>query len=150
MRRFLVVSHRAPSRAANPAVICRPASHLRATYVEQQDRVAQERRATQLARFRLVKRLRAVGRSAQAIMREAGIGRRYVTQWIRLDDLPERNRTELRVGMPEFTCPTTLRRCDADSSTVTHDADVGPRVRTLQGSSAIGSCNCQEGQGRSR
>ncbi|MEP7307671.1 MAG: transposase, partial [Acidobacteriota bacterium] len=110
LRRFLVVPHCAPSRAANPAVTCRPASHLRATYVEQQDRVAQERRVTQLARFRLVKRLRAAGRSAQAIMRETGIGRCYVTKWIRLEELPERNRMEPRVGMPEFYRAYLMRR----------------------------------------
>jgi hypothetical protein len=35
-------------------------------------------------------------------MREIGIGRTYFTKWIRLNDLPERNRMEPRVGMPAF------------------------------------------------
>jgi hypothetical protein len=78
--------------------------------VAQQDRIAQERRATQLARFRLVKRLQVAGHSAQAIMRETGLGRCYVSKWIRLDDLPDRNRMEPRVGMPEFYRAYLLRR----------------------------------------
>jgi transposase len=78
--------------------------------VTQQDRIAEERRATQLARFRLVTRLQAAGHSAQAIMRETGLGRCYVSKWIRLDDLPERNRMEPRVGMPEFYRAYLMRR----------------------------------------
>jgi hypothetical protein len=58
----------------------------------------------------LVKRLQAAGRSAQAIMRETGIGRRFVTNWIRLTDLPERNRMDPRVGMAEFYREYLLRR----------------------------------------
>jgi hypothetical protein len=80
------------------------------TYVEQQDRLAQERRATQVARFRLVKRLQAAGHNAQAIMRETGIGRTYVRAWIRLEDLPERNRMEPRVGMAAFYREYLMRR----------------------------------------
>jgi transposase len=78
--------------------------------VTQQDHIAEERRATQLARFRLVKRLQAAGHSAQAIMRETGLGRCYVSKWIRLDDLPNRNRMEPRVGMPEFYRAYLMRR----------------------------------------
>jgi transposase len=103
LRRFLVVPHQPPARAViRSAVTRQPGRHLRSTYVEQQDRVAQERRATQLARFRLVKRLQAAGHNAQAIMRETGIGRTYVQTWVRLEDLPERNRMEPRVGMAAF------------------------------------------------
>ncbi|MEP7307483.1 MAG: transposase [Acidobacteriota bacterium] len=110
VRQFLVVPHRVPPRAVIPPVTCRPARHVRSAFVEQQDRVAQERRATQLARFRLVKRLQAAGHSAQGIMRETGIGRCYVTKWLRLDDLPERHRMEPRVGMPEFYREYLMRR----------------------------------------
>ena len=101
-RRFLVVPHRTPARAVRPPVARPPARLMRSSFVQHQDRVAAERRATQLARFRLVKRLQAAGHSAQAIMRETGLGRCYVSKWVRLDDLPERNRMEPRVGMPEF------------------------------------------------
>jgi hypothetical protein len=103
LRRFLVVPHRTPPHAIiKPAVTCQPGRHLRSTYVEQEDRLARERRATQLARFRLVKRLQAAGHNASAIMRETGLGRTYVRTWVRLDDLPERNRMEPRVGMAAF------------------------------------------------
>jgi transposase len=110
LRRFLVVPHSAPSQADIPHVTYRPAHHVRATYVEQQERVAQERRATQLTRFRLVKRLQAAGHSAQAIMRETGIGRCYVTKWMRVEELPDRNRMEPRVGMPKFYRAHLMRR----------------------------------------
>jgi transposase len=47
LRRFLVVPHRTPPRAnVGTAVTRRPGRHLRSTYVEQEDRLAQERRAT--------------------------------------------------------------------------------------------------------
>jgi transposase len=52
LRRFLVVPHRTPPRAIPTAAVThRPGRHLRSTYVEQEDRLARERRATQLARF---------------------------------------------------------------------------------------------------
>jgi hypothetical protein len=92
------------------AVTARPGRHLRSTYVEQADRVAQERRATQLASFRLVKRLQAAGHNASAIMRETGLGRTYVRTWVRLEELPERNRMEPRVGMAAFYREYLTRR----------------------------------------
>ena len=62
------------------------------TGVRHERRVEQERRAVQLERFQLVKRLQAAGLSAAAIMRETGIGRKSVLTWIRLRELPRRNR----------------------------------------------------------
>ena len=56
----------------------------------------------QLERFQSVKRLHAAGRSAQAIMRQTGIGRSSVRKWIRLTELPTRNRMAPRPGMPDF------------------------------------------------
>jgi FAD/FMN-containing dehydrogenase len=107
----LVIPHPASATDAGIATDAkrRPARHLRFAYVEQQGGLAWERRATQLARFRVVKRLQAAGHSAQAIMRETGIGRNYVTKWLRLNDLPERNQMERRVGMPAFY-PAYLHR----------------------------------------
>jgi transposase len=111
LRRFLVVPHRTPPHAIiKTAVTRQPGRHLRSTYVEHEDRLARERRATQLARFRLVKRLQAAGHNAQAIMRETGLGRTYVRTWIRLEDLPERNRMDPRVGMAAFYREYLVRR----------------------------------------
>lgn len=39
---------------------------------------------------------------SQAIMRETGIGRASVRKWIRLSELPTRNRMAPRPGMPDF------------------------------------------------
>ncbi len=56
----------------------------------------------QLERFQRVKRLQAAGRTAQAIMRETGLGRAYVRRWVYLSELPTRNRMAPRAGMAEF------------------------------------------------
>ena len=61
----------------------------------------QQRRALQLDRFQLVKRLQAAGHTAQAIMRETGFGRASVRKWVHLNDLPTRHRMAPRAGMPE-------------------------------------------------
>jgi hypothetical protein len=50
----------------------------RSAGVEQERRLAHERRAVQLERFHLVKRLQGAGLSAAAIMRATGIGRKFV------------------------------------------------------------------------
>ncbi|MDX6484255.1 MAG: hypothetical protein QOE95_2026, partial [Gaiellaceae bacterium] len=103
-RRFLVVPHRPPSRVTVPRTIAasRQVRLTPSTGVRHERRVEQERRAVQLERFKLVKRLQAAGLSAAAIMRETGIGRKLVLTWIRLRELPERNRMAPRPGMPEF------------------------------------------------
>ena len=64
--------------------------------------VSEQRRALQLERFQRVKRLQAAGRTAQAIMRETGLGRAYVRRWVYLSELPTRNRMAPRAGMAEF------------------------------------------------
>jgi transposase len=70
--------------------------------VDHQDRVIQERRALQLTRFQLVKRLQAAGRTGQAIISETGIGRASVRKWMRFTELPTRHRMAPRAGMPDF------------------------------------------------
>jgi hypothetical protein len=42
------------------------------------------------------------GGTAQAIMRETGLGRAYVRKWIHLSELPTRNRMAPRPGIPDF------------------------------------------------
>jgi hypothetical protein len=103
-RRFLVVLHRPPPPVPIPRTIgaSRQVRHTPSTGVRQEGRVEQERRAVQLERFQLVKRLQAAGLSAAAIMRETGISRKLVLMWIRLRELPPRNRMAPRPGMPAF------------------------------------------------
>jgi hypothetical protein len=55
-----------------------------------------------LGRFIDADHLRARDRRACAIMRETGLGWASVRKWIRLSDLPMRNRMAPRPGMPEF------------------------------------------------
>ncbi|MEO7272538.1 MAG: transposase [Vicinamibacterales bacterium] len=78
-----------------------PPRRRRSAVLAHQQRIAQERRALQLERFALVKRLQLAGRTASAIMRETGIGRASVHKWVRLRDLPTRNQMAPRPGMPE-------------------------------------------------
>jgi hypothetical protein len=84
----------------DPAVIA--PSRRASVVVDDQHDVMQQRRALQLERFQLVKRLQAAGHTAQAIMRETGLGRAYVRKWVHLSELPTRNRMAPRAGMPEF------------------------------------------------
>jgi hypothetical protein len=66
----------------------------------QQQQIAEARRTVQLERFHLVKRLQAAGRTGQAIINETGIGRASVRKWLRLRELPTRNRMAPQPGMP--------------------------------------------------
>ena len=104
VRRFLVVPHHPPPRVMVPrdAAGSRLVRRTPSTGVRQERGLDDERRAVQLEQFHLVKRLQAAGLSAAAIMRETGIGRKLVLTWIRLRELPLRNRMEPREGMPEF------------------------------------------------
>ncbi|MEP7309370.1 MAG: ISL3 family transposase [Acidobacteriota bacterium] len=104
LRRFLVVPHHAPPSVIVPGTAsgARVVRRTRSSGVDQERRLGHERRAVQLERFHLVKRLQGAGLSAAAIMRETGIGRKFVLTWTRLRELPFRNRMEPRVGMPEF------------------------------------------------
>jgi DNA invertase Pin-like site-specific DNA recombinase len=104
LRRYLVVPHRPPPRVMvhRKVAASRLVRRTRSTVLEREHRVGHERRAVQLERVQLVKRLQAAGHSAQAIMRETGIGRASVRIWMRLHELPRRNRMEPRTGMPEF------------------------------------------------
>jgi transposase len=105
LRRFLVVPHGAVASTARPAremPATTPPRRRPSAVVAHQRRIDQERRGLQLERVHLVKRLQASGQTAQAIMRETGIGRAYVRKWIHLTELPTRNRMAPRPGMPDF------------------------------------------------
>ena len=106
LRRFLVVPHRAPPPPPVVAHETESRSRLvrrtRSTGVDRERRLEHERRAVQLERFHLVKRLQGAGLSAAAIMRATGIGRKLVLTWIRLRELPTRNPMAPQPGMPAF------------------------------------------------
>ena len=101
VRRCLVVQN-------GPAVTTHPSRRhaiayrrrRRSSVADRQRHMAEEQ--LQLELFQSVKRLQAAGRSAQAIMRQTGIGRSSVRKWMRLSELPTRNRMAPRPGMPDF------------------------------------------------
>jgi Transposase len=110
LRAFLGVSY-APAAVATTAceaVVIAPLRR-RSRVVDHQHRVIQERRALQLTRFQLVKRLQAAGRTGQAIINETGIGRASVRKWMRFNELPTRHRMAPRAGMPDFYREYLLR-----------------------------------------
>jgi transposase len=102
LRRFLVVPHHPPARVMVSHAAPRLVRQTPSTGVRQERDLDHARRAVQPERFHLVKRLQAAGLSAAAIMRETGIGRTFVRTWIRLRELPFRNRMARRAGMPGF------------------------------------------------
>jgi hypothetical protein len=64
--------------------------------------VVSERRANVQELFELVHSLRRSGRTVSAIVKSTGIGRKRVDKWIRLSELPERNKMEPRRDSPAF------------------------------------------------
>ncbi|MEP7305206.1 MAG: ISL3 family transposase [Acidobacteriota bacterium] len=119
LRRFLVVPHHPPARVMVPRHVApRLVRRTPSNGVRQERGLDDSRRAVQLERFHLVKRLQAAGLSAAAIMRETGIGRKLVLTWIRLRELPVRNRMAPRPGMPEFYREYLWRRWTAGCQSV--------------------------------
>jgi transposase len=102
VRHCLTVPHTPPpAKAIAKHSMLRP-PRRQSVVIGPQHRIVQQRRVVQLERFALVKRLQAAGRRASAIIRDTGIGRASVRKWIRLNELPTRNRMAPRPGMPEF------------------------------------------------
>ncbi|MEP7303887.1 MAG: ISL3 family transposase [Acidobacteriota bacterium] len=101
-RRFLVVPHEALVVTTPSRQVIAPRQRRRSAAVDHQRRIARERGTQQRERFHLVKRLQAAGHTAQAIMRETGIGRASVRKWIHLGEAPTRNRMAPQPGMPEY------------------------------------------------
>jgi transposase len=68
---------------------------------EQQAEVARQRRQEQVDLFQTVHEMRASGMNVNEIANHLGLNRRRFDRWLRLDQLPERNRMEPRPGMIE-------------------------------------------------
>jgi transposase len=75
--------------------------------------VMTERRAIQQALFETVHRLRQAGMNVSRIVRETGISRKRVDKWVRLAELPERNKMEPKVDSPAFFRDYLARRWSA-------------------------------------
>jgi transposase len=72
--------------------------------------VVSERRANAQALFDLVHSLRRSGNTVSAIVKSTGISRKRVDKWIRLSELPERNKMEPRRHSPAFFREFLARR----------------------------------------
>jgi transposase len=101
-----------PSDTAVEAPIQTPPAVVQLPGARQREQVRQQRRQQQLELFGMVKGLYAQGRKASQIVRETGIGRRRVDQWLQWEELPERNRMEPRPGMAESMRETARRLWD--------------------------------------
>ena len=89
-------------------------SHQRnAERAAQYQDVVAERRALQQALFEKVHRLRHAGMNASQIVRETGISRNRVDKWLRLAELPERNKMEPKMNSPAFFRDYLARRWKA-------------------------------------
>jgi transposase len=74
---------------------------VRSSVLMQQMEVARQRRQQKLELFETVKQMRAAGMKVSQIARQLGLCRRRIDKWIWLDELPERNRMQPRLGMAE-------------------------------------------------
>jgi transposase len=72
--------------------------------------VVAERRAVQQALFEKVHHLRHTGMNGSQIVRETGISRKRVDKWLRLAELPERNKMEPKMNSPAFFRDYLARR----------------------------------------
>ena len=64
--------------------------------------IVQERRVAKQALFETVRALHASGKTVSSIVRETEIGRKRVTAWVGLAELPERNKMEPNLCTPVF------------------------------------------------
>jgi hypothetical protein len=103
-----------PSRSERTANATLPTRRLRpqpnAERAAQYQDVVAERRALQQALFEEVHRLRQAGMNASQIIRETGISRKRVDKWLRLAELPERNKMEPKMNSPAFFRDYLARR----------------------------------------
>jgi transposase len=81
--------------------------------VAQYQDVVLERRTLHQALFEKVHRLRHAGMNASQIVRETGISRKRVDKWLRLAELPERNKMEPKMNSPAFFRDYLVRRWTA-------------------------------------
>lgn len=98
---------RTQNKLVAPTHACpRPSSEL----AKQQQVVLSERRAAEEGMFETVHRLRRVGKNASTIVAETGISRKRVDKWLRLAELPERNKMEPKPHSPVFFRDYLARR----------------------------------------
>ena len=97
-------------RSANAPLPTRLPPQPNAERAAQYQDVVAERRALQQALFEKVHRLRHTGMNASQIVRETGVSRNRVDKWLRLAELPERNKMEPKMNSPAFFRDYLARR----------------------------------------
>jgi transposase len=98
---------------ANAPLSNRPYAQPNVERAAQYRDVVSERRAVNQALFETVHRLRDAGMNVSQIVRETGISRKRVDKWLRLPELPERNKMEPKVDSPAFFRDYLARRWSA-------------------------------------
>ena len=99
-----------PKPTANAPLPTRLPPQPNAERAAQYQDVVSARRALQQALFEKVHGLRRAGRNASQIVRETGISRNRVDKWLRLAELPERNKMEPKMNSPAFFRDYLARR----------------------------------------
>ena len=102
-----------PTPTANAPLPTRLPPQPNAERAAQYQDVVSARRALQQALFEKVHGLRRAGRNASQIVRETGISRNRVDKWLRLAELPERNKMEPKMNSPAFFRDYLARRWKA-------------------------------------
>ena len=90
---------RSPGRSRLPAVVG-----------DRHEMVRRQRRHSREALFVNAKRMRAAGRTFGDIAIEIGVGRRTIAKWVKLDDLPDRQRSMLKPSSPLYFQEFLARR----------------------------------------
>jgi transposase len=91
---------------SNRSIASRPNAERAAQYKD----VLTERKAINKALFDTVHRLRQSGMNASQIVRETHLSRKRVDKWLRLAELPERNKMEPKMDSPAFFRDYLARR----------------------------------------
>jgi hypothetical protein len=78
-----------------------------------QQAIVSERHAAEQALFETVHRLWRSGKKASEVVKETGISRKRVDKWIRLTELPERNKMSPKPDSPAFFQDYLARRWSA-------------------------------------
>ena len=90
---------RSPGRSRLPAVVG-----------DRHETVRRQRRHSREALFVNAKRMHAAGRTFGDIATEIGVGRRTIAKWMKVDDLPDRQRSMLKPSSPLYFQEYLARR----------------------------------------
>jgi transposase len=74
---------------------------VRSTVAQKEAETVRQRRQEKLELFEAVKQMQAAGMRVSEMAEHLGVNRRRLDKWVRLEELPERSRMQLRPGMAE-------------------------------------------------